>query len=82
VQPSTYLRTLGAEARPPEVTLDEFFHLKMARVTRNGVIMESAEEVVSGRRRDVGMALGLHDLILLFSSNLNINNIQILYCVI
>jgi hypothetical protein len=31
---------IGTEARPPVVMFDKFFHFKMARVTRCGVIME------------------------------------------
>jgi hypothetical protein len=42
---------IGTKARPPKVTLNEFFCLKTPRVACSGMIMEVAEEVklCSGR---------------------------------
>jgi hypothetical protein len=37
---------IGTEAGPPDVMLDKFFHLEMARVARHGVIMEPVEKIV------------------------------------
>jgi hypothetical protein len=52
---------IGTKAWPPEVTFDEFLHLKMARVTHCGMVMELAEEIVSHGGGDVGTILVIQD---------------------
>jgi hypothetical protein len=52
---------IGTKTWPPEVMLDEFFHLKLARVAHHGVIVEPAEKIMLSRREDVGVIFIVQD---------------------